>query len=327
MDIAAAHHKSLRRSGGAVMRRLPPLGALEAFVVVAQRGSLKGASADLSLSASALSRRIQSLEVHLGTKVFDRLQGEIRLNAAGESLLREVEPALDELSRVLTQARGDGAEILRMGVTPAFANAWLLPRLSRFKARHPAIDVQLDTAPKTLTRLASGLDATIEVAEHADEVLYSRRLRQQLVLAACSPALRDAGPPIRTPADLQHHTVLLHRRMPELLGVWLSAMDASVHPKRVEYYDSGPLLLEAAVLGLGIAFVFDTMAGPYFESGRLVRPYDEHIESPLNYWFFCRQAALSKRPVRRFHDWLFEETEAQAGGGEAASANIRPSAA
>src|SRR3712207_1632399 len=72
---------------GALMRRLPPLGALEAFVAVAQRQSLKRAAEDLNLSPSALSRRVQALETHVGRRVFDRVAGEFRLTVAGASLL------------------------------------------------------------------------------------------------------------------------------------------------------------------------------------------------------------------------------------------------
>ena len=294
------------------MRRLPPLGALEAFVAVAQRQSLKRAADDLNLSPSALSRRVQALEVHVGRRVFDRVSGEFRLTSAGASLLEDVLPVIDKLTRALDQVRGEGAETLNLGVMPAFANAWLLPRLSRFRARYPTTEVELDTSSAPLTRLPTGLDAAIIVADGPEPGLYSRQLCQQLVIGVSAPVLPTAQPPLRRPEDLAEHTVLIHRRMPELLEVWLGGLGGGVQPKRVEYYDSGPLLLEAATLGLGLAVVFDTMASSHLANGRLIRPFDEHVDSPLNYWFFCREAALTKRPVRRFHDWLFEETAAAA---------------
>ena len=111
---------------------------------------------------------------------------------------------------------------------------------------------------------------------------------------------------MRAPADVAGHTLLGHVRMPEMLQAWLDALGVEA-PARVEQYDSGPLLLEAATLGLGVAIVFDTMASGLIEAGRLVRPFDEEVASPLNYWFFCREASLARRPLRRFHDWIFEE--------------------
>ena len=294
------------------MRRLPPLGALEAFVAVAQRQSLKLAAEDLNLSPSALSRRVQALEAHVGRRVFDRIGGEFRLTDAGRGLLDQVLPVIDSLTRALDQARGDGDETLNLGVMPAFANAWLLPRLSRFRSRYPTVDVALDTSSAPLSRLPAGLDAAIIVAEQPESGLYSRQLCQQRVIGVCAPELAAGAPPLRGPEDLAHHTVMVHRRMPELLELWLAALPNRVQPKRVEFFDSGPLLLEAATLGLGVAVAFDTMASTHLTSGRLIRPFDEDVDSPLNYWFFCREGALAKRPVRRFHDWLFEETAAQA---------------
>ncbi len=292
------------------MRRLPPLGALEAFVAVAERQSLKQASADLSLSPSALSRRVQALESHVGRKVFDRAGGEFRLTDPGRRLLDEVSPVLETLGRALDTVRAEGAESLSVGVMPAFANAWLLPRLSRFRARHPNMEVALDTAPSPLSRLPTSVDAAIMISGQPEAGLYSRRLCQQRVVAVCSPGLLASGPPLRAPADLAQHTVMVHRRMPELLDVWLEALGVRARPVRVEHYDSGPLLLEAASLGLGVAIAFDTMVPSFLNGGRLVRPFEETIDSPLNYWFFCRQTALGSRPIRRFHDWLFEEASA-----------------
>ena len=292
------------------MRRLPPLGAIEAFVVVAQRRGLRAAAADLNLSPSALSRRVQALEAHIGRKVFDRSGGEFRLTEPGVSLFEEVVPVFDSLSRALDQARGEGQETLRLGVMPAFANAWLLPRLKGFRERYPNIEVALDTSPAPLSRLAANVDAAILLAERSESGLYSCRLCQQRVLAVCAPQVLEAGPPLARPADLSQHTVLMHRRMPELLDVWLAALGVSERPRHIDYYDSGPLLLEAATLGLGVAVAFDTMVSTHLRDGRLVAPLGEQVESPLNYWFFCREAAMTTRAVRRFHDWLAEETAA-----------------
>jgi LysR family glycine cleavage system transcriptional activator len=310
------------------MRRLPPLGALEAFVVVAQRRSLRAASTDLNLSPSALSRRIQALESHVGRKVFQRVNGEFRLTGEGETLLEHVTPAFDSLSRALQDLRSEGQETVRIGVMPAFANAWLMPRLSRFKSSQPQIEVVLDTLSRPLSRLGIGVDAAIIIADQPQEGLYSRRLCQQLLLAVCSPSVLGGPAPLRTPEDIEGHTLLVHRAMPEVLDLWLSALEVKARPRRIEYYDSGSLLLEAASLGMGVALVFDTMVPAFLESGRLVRPFDERIDSPLNYWFFCRKAALASRAVRRFHDWLFEETAPNTGipmvGPRALASCLRP---
>ncbi len=80
------------------MRRLPPLGAIEAFVQVARLGSIKAAAEDLALSAPALSRRVQSLERFIAKPLFARRHQAMVLNADGERLLAQIAPVLDSLS-------------------------------------------------------------------------------------------------------------------------------------------------------------------------------------------------------------------------------------
>ena len=290
------------------MRRLPPLGALEAFVTGAQRQSLRAAAADLNLSPSALSRRIQALEVHVGRKVFDRQAGEFRLTPEGQALLDRLAPAFDTLTLALEELRGDGRELLRLGVPPAFASAWLLPRLARFKSRYPSIEVALDTVPASLSRLASTLDAAVIVSDQVLEGFYARELRRPCVMMVCSPAYAESAGPLERPSDLAGHTVLAHRDLSGLLDTWLAAAGADdVKPRRVDYYDTGSVLVDAASHGLGVAVLFDITVTPHLESGRLVQALPQVATSPWRYWFACRQAMLSTRAVRRIHDWILEE--------------------
>lgn len=293
------------------MRRLPPLGALEAFVVVARHASVRAAADELALSPSAVSRRVQALEHHLGRKLFDRAGGDFTLNRDGESLLTTVAPAIDRLADAIEQSRSTQSETIRLGVVPAFASHWLLPRLVRFKTRNPGVQLDLDTTLAPRATLTSNLDAAIVLATQADESLYSRKLCQQKIFAVCSPEFLAANP-LREPADVKGHTLLVHRRVAELLDVWLERMGVSGRPAKVEYYDTGFMQLEAAAHGHGVAILLHTMARHMLETGRLVRPFGEDIESPVSYWFFARDAARPTRPLGRFHDWLVEEVEREA---------------
>lgn len=293
------------------MRRLPPLGALEAFVAVARQSSVRAAAEALSLSPSAVSRRVQSLEHHLDCKLFDRTGGDLTLNKEGEALLASVAPAVERLADALEQSRGEESGVVRLGVVPAFASHWLLPRLTRFKAGNPGVQLDLDTTLAPRATLSSGLDAAIVLATEPDEALYSRKLCQQRIFAVCSPDFL-AEHAVASPQDVVGQTVLVHRRVAELLDVWLERSGVVGRPARVEYYDTGSVQLEAAVHGHGVAIVLHTMARHMLETGRLVRPFDETIESPVSYWFFSREAARASRPLGRFHDWLVAEVEREA---------------
>ena len=93
------------------MRRLPPLRALEAFIRVARLGSSKAAAAELALSAPALSRRIKSLEDHIGKPLFERRNQAMILNEDGEVLLNAVAPAMETIGEVVDQMTVSGSDL------------------------------------------------------------------------------------------------------------------------------------------------------------------------------------------------------------------------
>jgi LysR family glycine cleavage system transcriptional activator len=293
------------------MRRLPPLSGIEAFVQVARTGSVKAAAESLLLSAPALSRRIQGLERQLARPLFDRVHQGILLNAEGEALLHRIAPALDAMIDAIDATVG-GAEImrLRIGMPPLFASQQIIHRLPDLRELHPTLHLDIDTAPHGMARVGEGLDAAIVLVRSVDPSLYGRRIGVNYVVALASPELINGPHPIKTPKDLRHHTILLHRDMPETFDEWRDAMGhPEVEPAAIDHMDSGQLMLEAAAQGLGIAFMLDSHLSEWDDADRLVPLFTKKIASPYNYYFTCRRSAMSVRAVRLFHDWLFDALE------------------
>ena len=289
------------------MRRLPPLGAIEAFVQVARLGSVKAAATELALSAPALSRRVQNLERFIGKPLFERRHQAMVLNADGERLLSQIAPVLDSLSDAV-EATTSIAEVLRLrlGILPLFASQRLFPRLAKLRAAHPELHLDIDTAGHGIARLGEGLDAVIALAREIDPSLYAKRLDHNTVYAIGARSLLEGPEPIAHPAQLAGLTALIHRDMMDNFPAFLaSAGLGDVEPLAVDHFDSGALMLEAAAQGLGIAFMlkshFDDANDP-----RLVRLFDIDVESPYSYWFVCRPRSLQQKPVRMFHDWLIK---------------------
>jgi LysR family glycine cleavage system transcriptional activator len=285
-----------------MMKRLPPMAAIEAFVAAARLGSVKAAAEALALSSPALTRRIQTLERHVGVALFERGHQAVRLNAEGARLIAELGPALDAVARALGHAAAaDGR--LRLGVPPLFATYRLLPRLAELRRRHPDLHVDLDTGPGAVARLDDDLDAAVVLAPSVDRALYSRRLPMGGVVAIAAPdlAARLAGP-----ADLAGLDVLIHRDLPDAFDVWRKAAGCpDLKPASIDEYDSGQLILGSAAQGLGVAFMLELhLAGAHDEG--LVRLFDIVAESAYSYWFACHRPALERRAVRLFHDWLVE---------------------
>ena len=287
------------------MARLPPLSSMEAFVEVARLGTVKAAASELGLSMPALSRRIQTLEHAVGRPLFDRHHHGLRLTEAGRRLHGDLTPVLDDLRAVMRQvASPESALRLHLNVPPLFAQQRLFPRLPDLRQKHPELHIDIDTLSHGEARLSEGVDAAIALARNVDPALYAARLDQDKVFPIAARISANGEDKITVPEQLQRATVLLHREMPETFEEWKKAIGMPyLEPAGIDYFDSGPLMLEAAAQGIGVAF----MHGHHFDDAhdpRLVRLFDFDVASPYSYWFVCRPRALRQPAVKLFHDWL-----------------------
>jgi LysR family transcriptional regulator, glycine cleavage system transcriptional activator len=289
------------------MRRLPPLTALEAFIQVARTGSVKAAAEELALSTPALSRRIQALERYLGLSVFERRHQQMELNPNGEKLLAEIAPALDSIGEACEALTTAGRSLrIRLGVLALFASQRLFPRLPELRLSHPELHIDFDTSPNAIARLGDGLDAAIILAAEVDDALYARELERDVV-SLIAAADRISGPrAITRPADIARETILVHRDMSTSFDVWKETVGLpDLQPESFDHYDSGPLMLEAAARGLGIAVMLGSHV-QHAHDPRIGRLFETSAESPYRYFFVCRPKAMDNRAVRLFHDWLIK---------------------
>ncbi|CAA9540990.1 MAG: Transcriptional regulator [uncultured Sphingosinicella sp.] len=294
------------------MRRLPPLTAIEAFVQVARLGSMKAAAEALALSSPALTRRVQALERYVGHTLFERRHQAVSLNPDGERLLGEIGPSIDALALAMERAAGQSEMMrLRLAVPSLFASQRLMPSLPTLRAKFPDLHIDIDTGANRLARLDDGIDAAIAITTEVDPVLYSRRIDSNCVIAIGSREVQEGPNAIRDPAQLASATIFLHRDMPETFTYWREAIGLpDLQPAATDHFDSGQLILDAAAQGLGVAFMLEShLFGS--SDDRLVRIFEQSVPSPYSYWFACRRSSLTRRPVKIFHDWLFETVAAR----------------
>ncbi|WP_121114874.1 LysR substrate-binding domain-containing protein [Croceibacterium ferulae] len=287
------------------MRRLPPLRALEAFVRVVRLGSARAAADELSLSPSALSRRVANLEDFTGKKLFSRSGQVMRLTDEGRAFYDAVAPHLESLA-VAVESQSENLQLLRLriGVLPLFGTQRLFPRLPELRANHPRLHIDIDTGPDPIDRVGDTLDAAILLSTEPPKGLYRVELSKNTVHAICSKALAEQLGPEPTIEDLTQQTFLVHTEMPLSFGAWKNAFGLSdLQPNAIDHYDSGQLILEAAAQGLGIAILNDDYTKRLNDT-RLAGLFDVAVPSPYSYFFVCRPADLESRPVRIFHDWV-----------------------
>jgi DNA-binding transcriptional LysR family regulator len=288
-----------------MIRRLPPLRSLEAFIRVVRAGSAKTAAAELALSPSALSRRLGALEDFTGKPLFERRHQSLKLTSDGQALYDAVAPLMDEMIERIDRLVDTGKVMrLRLGVLPLFSTQRLFPRLSELRTLHPTLHIDIDTAHQAEARLGDNLDAAIVLSQGPDPSLHAVQLDHNSVHAITSRAMADALGTAPDEAKLAKQTFLVHDDLPASFEAWKAAIGLpNLEPVAVDHFDSGQLLLEAAAQGLGIAIMHDDHYARTHDE-RIARLYDIEVASPYSYWFVCRPRALLSRPVRLFHEWL-----------------------
>ncbi|KHL25447.1 LysR family transcriptional regulator [Croceibacterium mercuriale] len=272
---------------------------------VVRLGSARAAADELSLSPSALSRRVANLEDFTGKKLFSRSGQVMRLTDEGRAFYDAVAPHLESLA-VAVESQSENLQLLRLriGVLPLFGTQRLFPRLPELRANHPRLHIDIDTGPDPIDRVGDTLDAAILLSTEPPKGLYRVELSKNTVHAICSKALAEELGPSPTIEDLSQQTFLVHTEMPLSFGAWKNAFGLSdLHPNAIDHYDSGQLILEAAAQGLGIAILNDDYT-KRLNDPRLAGLFDTPVPSPYSYFFVCRPADLESRPVRIFHDWV-----------------------
>src|SRR5688572_12014385 len=124
--------------------RLPPLNALKAFEAAARHLSVKKAAAELSVTPAAVSHQIKALEEYLGVQLFHRQSRALELTEAARACLPKLREGFDNLAQAVERLRAHkGGGALLVSAAPSFAARWLMPRLHRFLAAHPDVDVRI----------------------------------------------------------------------------------------------------------------------------------------------------------------------------------------
>lgn len=188
--------------------RMPRLDLLPCFDAAARTLSFTLAAQELHLTQSAVSRQIQLLEDSLGVALFERRHRALVLTEAGQVMQRATRDALERLLDACARARpGPGLRQVAMTCTPGFASLWLIPRLARFTASHPQVDVRISATMDVLDLERQHIDVAVRFVPSGPG--RGAALFEETVQPLCSPALlRNKGAPLRQPGDLVHHTLL-----------------------------------------------------------------------------------------------------------------------
>lgn len=289
-----------------------PLTALRSFEAAGRHMSFSLAAAELLVSQAAISRQIRDLETILGTRLFERRHRGVAFTADGAALHAEIASSFDAIDRSLSallSRRADAATVLRVSVEPSLAATWLVPRLDRFRAMHPDIDVALEVDARLIAfqRHEPALAVRFAETQTAWDGSDCALLAEVGDTPVLSPALLQAQGPLRTPHDLQRFT-LLHEETRSGWNRWFRAAGLT----DVAFAARGPMLADAALsrqaalLGHGVALGDLLLVHEQLKSGALIRPFPVTAACG-RYFLVARDLSRLGAPERAFAQWISAE--------------------
>lgn len=285
--------------------RLPPLNTLRFFEAAGRHLSFKHAAEELNVTPSAVSHGIQTLEDWLGAALFARGNRTLVLTGAGAAYLPQVRTVLDLLARATEAVPGRRPNgRLTVSVAPSFGLRWLLPRLPRFRERHPDIEVSVDTTRAQVEFPRDGVDVAIRMGRGEWDDLYAKLLVAEQLVPVCSPLLAER---LGSLADLESATLLHVETVSDDWQTWRSLANVEINPGRVLKFDTVNMAFEAAVQGLGIAMGRLPLVSSDIEAGRLVPLFGPPVSCATGYWLVAGRESLVRPEVVAFRKWISAE--------------------
>jgi DNA-binding transcriptional LysR family regulator len=260
------------------------LSVLAAFAVVADERSFTRAAVRLGVSTSAVSHSIRALEERLGVRLLARTTRTVAPTDAGQRLLAQLRPALDEIEGALTEVgrlREKPAGTIRL-IAPSVAIAMTVsPRLAKFARDYPDVVLDITTEDDSRRDLIAGrFDAGIHLGEFLQRDMVAVKVSaEQRAAIVAAPAYFESYPKPKTPRDLTAHRCIRYRMG---AGGPIYRWEFEKRAKPVTVSVSGPLIvndveltLRAALDGLGLAFALEEHAAEHIARRELVRVLED----------------------------------------------------
>ncbi|ALZ97759.1 LysR family transcriptional regulator [Leclercia adecarboxylata] len=270
------------------------LNDLLSFVTVAREGSFTRAAAQLGVTQPALSQAISGLEERMQIRLLTRTTRSVSVTAAGERLLQSVGHRIDEIEAeldMLTALRDKPAGTVRITCGPNVLKTTLLPKLTPLLREYPDIHIEFDANHGFRDIVADRFDAGVRLGDTIDKDMIAVPIGPKLRMAAvASPEYfaRCAAP--QTPRDLMQHCCINERMVQSgKIYAWEFEQENGKFHVRVEgqlTFNTSEHVVDAALAGLGIAFLPEEEFGTHLQEGKLIRVLEEWCRPFPGYYLY-----------------------------------------
>lgn len=285
--------------------KLQSLSGLLAFDAAARHGSLTLAAQELGRTQSAVSQQVKGLEEQLGFALFIRRPREIELTAAGKAFAKSVKQALEQIdSTVTTLTRRNEPNVLRVSSYHSFAIQWLIPRLPSFSMRHPEIDIRVNGDDHMVDVSSEGYDIALRGGWVGKLPPGVTPMRVEQFLPVYAPRI---CPERYVGIDELERFPLIGYENYSYWQDWLELNDIRLDdPDLGKTYSHSGLVVQAAIVGAGVALAPLTTAAQALADGRLRCIPGKPLDTG-----YCFYPVVAEDPPREqlqlFLDWIEEE--------------------
>jgi DNA-binding transcriptional LysR family regulator len=296
--------------------RGPELAEMNAFVTVAERCSFAKAAVQLGISRSRLSETIRELEGRLGVRLLNRTTRSVAPTVAGERLLAQIRPLLDDFDAVLDSInafRDKPAGLLRLTVLPPAASFMLAPLLSRFLAQYPSIDLEISVDAALTDIVAGRFDAGIRVGDHIERDMIALRIGEEIrSVVVAAPEYLARHPRPMTPQDLRAHNCIRFRYPSGVIVPWLFEKKGRQVEVAVEgrlTVNDPELAIRAALDGVGVLYMAVGYAAAEIEAERLVPLLEDWRKISAAIFLYYPSRRQVPVPLQAFIQFLRENLQ------------------
>ncbi|WP_037461515.1 LysR family transcriptional regulator [Skermanella stibiiresistens] len=285
---------------------------IRAFLAVADERNFRRAATRLKISPSALSRTIRTLEERLGVRLLTRTTRSVALTEAGQSLQTQIQPliaGMDEAVRQVGAFQESAKGTVRINLPRVAATVAIMPKLAGFLSAYPDVRLDLVIDNDMTDVVAQGFDAGIRAGHRIGQDMVAIRLTPDFRMAVVgTPSYFNEHTPPASPHELAGHRTLTYK--------WEKSGTAfpwsfegpqgrvSVAVEDVLTLNDTDLLLSAALRGIGIAFLAETVVRPYLAIGDLVRVLEEWCEPVPGFHLYYPNRANMPAALRAFVDYM-----------------------
>jgi DNA-binding transcriptional LysR family regulator len=292
------------------MKRIDPAD-LSIFIAIANHLSFSRAAVELGVTPSSLSHALRTVEERLGVRLVNRTTRSVALTEAGQRLYARIKPAFLDINDALDDLnsfRDTPAGTLRFNASRVAAKVALLPAAIRFQRRYPDVNVEIVVDNAMIDIVAAGFDAGVRLGEtiEADMITTALGPRHRFAVVA-TPDYFARYPVPATPEDLRGQPCIRYRFLSGAIYRWefeRGGIELDVEVDGPMTVSDQDIMLDAALGGAGLAYLFEDQVRDHIADGRLVRVLEDWCPFYPGFYLYYPSRRQAPAALRAFLDFV-----------------------